>query len=169
MSRNHSSMGSPVRLYNMPSVRMWRGPGSLYALLLIFWSEKGGQRKLEMRMLLCYFVANGQARPQVGHPVMLHELQGDKNQLSRCNRPKKDQSYTKLRSIMLVSVSPVCIMVIRRWFVLRHSQLHLIAGTTEITRIAPVINMTLTKTQFNMKPWKYAIFFTTEEPYLSMT
>jgi len=47
---------------------------------------------------------------------MFHELQGDENQLTGRNRPKKDQSYTKLRSIMLVSVSPVCNMVVRRRF-----------------------------------------------------
>ena len=138
--------------YNMPSVGMWRDPGSLYASPLIFSSEKGNQRKLEMKMRPCVFVTNGQARPQAGHPVMRHELQGGKNQLTGCNRPKKDQSYTKLRRTMLVSVSPVCIMVIRRWLVLRHYQLHLIAGTAEITKTAPAINMTLTKRQFHMKP-----------------
>lgn len=33
-----------------------------------------------------------------------------------------------------------------------HYKLHLIAGTAEITKIAPAINMTLTKRWFNMKP-----------------
>lgn len=62
---------------NMPSVGMWRGPGSLYASPVIFPSEKESQRKLEIKLLLCFFVTNGQAWPQAGHPVMLHELQGD--------------------------------------------------------------------------------------------
>lgn len=46
-----------------------------------------------MMMLLCSFVTNGQARLQAGHPVTLHELQGDKNQMAGCNRPEKPKLH----------------------------------------------------------------------------
>lgn len=108
----HGPITVPLReaLVNsiMPSVEVWRGHGSLSASLPIFQSENESQRKLEMKMVLCCFVTNDQARPQAGYPVILHELQGDKNQWTGCNTPKKRPKLHKTQE-HYASVSVPCL------------------------------------------------------------